>query len=80
MKFAKVVGENHVRCVLESADGARLEGDRLPRGAASRWASCSLRTGGLPIHVAGHLKRSSWGGRERIELMIEDAADPRRQG
>ena len=26
VKFAKIVGENHVRCVLQSADGTKLEG------------------------------------------------------
>jgi single-stranded-DNA-specific exonuclease len=36
-------------------------------------------TGGLPIHVAGTLRRDTWGGRQRIELQIEDAADPRKQ-
>jgi single-stranded-DNA-specific exonuclease len=30
--------------------------------------------------VAGNLRRDSWGGRERTELMIEDVADPRKQG
>jgi single-stranded-DNA-specific exonuclease len=34
----------------------------------------------MPVHVAGSLKRDTWGGREKIELTIEDAADPRRQG
>ena len=34
----------------------------------------------MPIHVAGNLKRDTWGGRDKIELMIEDAADPRKQG
>ena len=38
-----------------------------------------LGAGGLPLHVAGNLRRDSWGGRERIELMIEDVADPRKQ-
>jgi single-stranded-DNA-specific exonuclease len=34
-------------------------------------------TGGLPIHVAGTLRRDTWGGRDKLELYIEDAADPR---
>jgi single-stranded-DNA-specific exonuclease len=33
----------------------------------------------MPLHVAGTLKRDTWGGRQKIELTIEDAADPRRQ-
>jgi single-stranded-DNA-specific exonuclease len=36
-------------------------------------------SGGLPLHVAGQLRRDTWGGRNRIELQIEDAADPRNQ-
>jgi single-stranded-DNA-specific exonuclease len=36
-----------------------------------------LLRGGQPLHVAGHLRRTSWQGRDSVELMIEDAADPR---
>ena len=78
VRFAKLVGESHVRCVLEARDGARLEAVAF-RAAGEPLGDLLLGTGGLPIHVAGHLKRDTWGGRERIELMIEDAADPRRQ-
>ena len=78
VRFAKLVGENHVRCVLEGQDGTRLEAVAF-RAAGEPLGELLMGTGGLPIHIAGHLKRSSWGGRERIELLIEDAADPRRQ-
>ncbi len=78
VRFAKVVGDAHVRCVLESADGAKLEGIAF-RAANEPLGDLLMGTGGLPIHVAGNLKRSSWGARDKIELMIEDAADPRRQ-
>ena len=77
VRYAKVVGEAHVRCVLEGADGGRLEGIAF-RAAGEPLGDLLMGTGGLPIHVVGHLKRSSWGGREKIEMMIEDAADPRR--
>ena len=79
MKFAKVVGENHVRCVLQSADGTKLEGIAF-RAANEPLGELLLNAGGMPLHVAGSVKRSSFGGRERIEVHIEDAADPRRQG
>jgi len=36
-----------------------------------------LQGEGLPLHVAGHLRRTSWQGRMSVELLIEDAADPR---
>lgn len=79
VKFAKVVGEAHVRCVLQSADGARLDAIAF-RAVGEPLGDLLIATGGLPIHVAGSLRRSSFGGRERLELNIEDAADPRRQG
>jgi len=79
VRFAKLVGDNHVRCVLEAEGGARLEAVAF-RAAGEPLGDLLMGAGGLPIHVAGHLKRSSWNGREKIELMIEDAADPRRQG
>ena len=79
VKFAKIVGENHVRCVLQSADGSKLEGIAF-RAAGEPLGELLLSAGGMPLHVAGSVKRSSFNGRERLEVHIEDAADPRRQG
>jgi single-stranded-DNA-specific exonuclease len=39
-----------------------------------------LSSGGMPLHVAGHLRRDTWNGRDKIELVVEDVADPRMQG
>ena len=75
VRFAKVVGEAHIRCLLEAGDGSRLDaiafravgqpvGDALQRG-----------NGGMPLHLAGHLRRDTWGGKTRIELQIEDVAE-----
>ena len=33
-----------------------------------------LNTGGLPLHIAGHLQIDRWQGRENAQLIIEDAA------
>jgi single-stranded-DNA-specific exonuclease len=79
VKFAKVVGEAHVRCVLEAGDGSRLDAVAF-RAAGQPLGELLLGANGLPLHVAGSLKRDSWGGRDRIELFIDDAADPRQQG
>lgn len=78
VKFAKAVGEAHLRCVLEATDGSRLEGVAF-RAIGQPLGDLLQNTGGMPIHIAGSLKRDTWGGREKIELTIEDAADPRRQ-
>ena len=79
VKFAKVVGNAHVRCALEAGDGTRLDAVAF-RAAGQPLGELLMGSGGLPIHIAGHLRRDTWGGRDKIELFIEDAADPRRQG
>ena len=38
-----------------------------------------LSSGGMPLHIAGTVKRDTWGGRDRLEVTIEDVADPRAQ-
>ena len=79
VRFAKIVGEQHVRCVLEAGDGSRLDAVAF-RAAGQAVGELLMGAGGLPIHVAGSLRRDTWGGRNRLELLIDDAADPRRQG
>ncbi len=77
VQFAKRVGANHVRCSLRDGGGARL--GAIAFGAADSPLGDFLfkAQGGPPIHVGGHLNRSTWQGRERIELIIADAAQPR---
>jgi single-stranded-DNA-specific exonuclease len=77
VKFAKVVGNAHVRCVLEGGDGSRLDAVAF-RAADQPLGAALLNSGGLPLHIAGHLRRDTWNGRDRRELVIEDVADPRR--
>jgi single-stranded-DNA-specific exonuclease len=76
VKFAKVVGDAHVRCVLEGGDGARLDAVAF-RSAGQPVGAALLSSAGLPLHIAGHLRRDTWNGRDRRELVIEDVADPR---
>ena len=78
VKFAKVMGEAHMRVTLVAGDNSKIDGIAF-RAVGQPLGETLLGTGGLPVHVAGTLRRDSWGGRERIELMIDDAADPRRQ-
>lgn len=79
VKFAKVVGEAHVRLMLEAQDGGRLEAIAF-RAAGQPLGDVLMNAAGMPLHLAGHLRRDTWGGRERIELSIDDVADPRRCG
>ena len=79
VKFAKVVGEAHVRCSLEAGDGGRIDGIAFRAAGQPLGELLLAANGGMTIHVAGTLKRDTWGGREKIDLMIDDAADPRQQ-
>ena len=73
----KVVGGAHIRCTLRAPDGARI-GAIAFRAAGTELGDLLAQAAGRPLHVAGHLRRDNWGGREKIELAIEDAADPRK--
>ncbi|MEQ1648465.1 MAG: single-stranded-DNA-specific exonuclease RecJ [Hyphomicrobiaceae bacterium] len=79
VKFAKVVGESHVRCVLEAGDGSRIDGVAFRAKGQPLGDMLLGAVNGQTLHVAGNLKRDTWGGRDKLELMIEDVADPRKQ-
>ena len=70
---AKIVGENHVRCILSGADGGRLKGIAF-RALDSGLARILMDGGGRPIHVAGKLRQDSWAGPTAVQLIVEDAA------
>lgn len=76
--YAKVVGGAHTRCVLTADDGSRIQAIAF-RSADTQVGRLLAEGRGHPLHVAGHLRRDHWGGREKIELVIEDVADPREQ-
>ncbi len=78
VKFAKVVGTAHVRCTLEAGDGSRLDAVAF-RAADQPIGAALIGSAGMPLHFVGHLRRDTWNGRDRRELVIEDVADPRRQ-
>ena len=71
---ADIVGANHVRCVVEGSDGARVKA--VAFRAAETELGRALRGGrnGPPLHIAGHLRLDSWQGQERVQMTIEDAA------
>ncbi len=73
--FSKTVGNGHVRCQLTGPDGVRLDAIAFRAADTEVGALLSARGRGL-LHVVGHLRRNTWGGREKIELIVEDAADP----
>lgn len=73
VKFPKIVGEAHLRCALEGSDGRRIDAVAF-RAVGQPLGDLIAAAAGMPIHVTGQVKRDSWGGRERLEFIIEDAA------
>ncbi|MEZ5816948.1 MAG: single-stranded-DNA-specific exonuclease RecJ [Hyphomicrobiaceae bacterium] len=74
VRFAKAMGEAHIRCTLEAGDGSKLDAIAF-RAVGQPVGDLLQNSGGMPLHVAGHLRRDTWGGRNRIELQIEDVAE-----
>ncbi|MGH6825750.1 single-stranded-DNA-specific exonuclease RecJ [Methyloceanibacter sp.] len=70
----RIINDQHVRCTLSAANGARLEAVAF-RVGDTPLAKLLLKAEGIKLHVAGHLRRDTWNGRDGVELIIEDAAD-----
>ena len=70
----RIINDQHVRCTLSAANGARLEAAAF-RVGDTPLAKLLLKAEGRPLHVAGHLRRDNWNGRDRVELIVEDAAE-----
>ncbi|WP_207456556.1 single-stranded-DNA-specific exonuclease RecJ [Azospirillum sp. SYSU D00513] len=70
---ADVVGEKHVRCILQGSDGARLNAIAF-RALDNELGKGLLHGRGSPFHLAGVLRVNRWNGTESIQLLIDDAA------
>jgi single-stranded-DNA-specific exonuclease len=73
---AREVGNGgHVRLKLRGGDGALIGGIAF-RAATQPVGRALLDAIGSPLHVAGTLSIDRWGGGEKIELRVQDAARP----
>ena len=71
--FAKPVGENHLRFSFGDASGTRLDG--IAFGAFDTAIGTTLQNAGHNLcHLAGRLELNTWGGRQKVQLRLEDAA------
>jgi single-stranded-DNA-specific exonuclease len=73
--FAEIVGGAHIRCFVEGSDGARIKGIAF-RAAENELGRALLSARGAVLHLAGHLRRDTWQGRNESQMVIEDAARP----
>jgi len=67
----------HVRCSV-TGSGGRLKA--VAWRAEDTELGRRLLSGGGGLHLVGKIKADDWNGRQGVELEIEDAADPRRNG
>ena len=72
---AGVVGGAHVRFRAAAGDGARLDGIAF-RAAENPLGRMVLESRGEPLHLAGQLALDHYGGRERVQFRLADAARP----
>jgi single-stranded-DNA-specific exonuclease len=71
--FAKVLGAAHLKLRLDDGMGATL--DAIAFGAAETpLGAALLQHGGARFHLAGRVEINHWGGRQVVQLRLEDAA------
>ncbi|AUQ61822.1 single-stranded-DNA-specific exonuclease RecJ [Phaeobacter inhibens] len=74
VRFAKRVGESHLK--LSLSDGLSSGIDAICFGAFdTALGSRLLDHGGTRFHFAGRLEINTWGGRQSVQLRLEDAAE-----
>lgn len=73
IKFAKRVGENHLKISFGDAGGKPMES--ICFGAFDGPLGAALENhGGKHFHLAGRLDINTWRGRQSVQLRLEDAA------
>jgi single-stranded-DNA-specific exonuclease len=73
LAFADIVGGAHLRLSVEGADGQRLKAIAF-RAAGNELGTLLTTARGSRLHLAGHLRRDTWQGRDSVQLIVEDAA------
>ncbi|WP_240512182.1 single-stranded-DNA-specific exonuclease RecJ [Pseudoruegeria sp. SK021] len=69
------VGETHLKLTVSDGSGPRLDG--ICFGAFDGPLGPELeRMRGGRVHLAGRLELNTWGGRQRVQIRLEDAATP----
>lgn len=75
LRSVRTVGEAHLRLRIAGPDGAAL--DAIAFRAAETTLGDVLRSAeGRHIHLAGQLEINYWGGRQSVQLLVQDAALP----
>jgi len=71
--YARAVGETHLKLRLDDGLGGRL--DAIAFGAFDGALGAALMAhGGARFHLAGRLDINHWGGKQTVQLRLDDAA------
>jgi single-stranded-DNA-specific exonuclease len=73
IRFAKIVGADHVSFTASAGDGSQLRGIAF-RSAETEIGNLLLNTQGRPVHLVGTLNADFWQGSRRVQLRLMDAA------
>ena len=76
---AQTVGQNHLKLKLRAGDGAMIGGIAFRAADQELGQALKEARGGQPIHVAGQLTLDRWGGGERVQIRVVDAAPANRR-
>lgn len=71
---SRIVGRDHVRCLLQPAEGGGGLSAIAFRSAGTPLGRLLTDNAGAALHLAGHADIDLWKGERRAQLVIEDAA------
>jgi single-stranded-DNA-specific exonuclease len=71
---ADAMGKDHLRCFVAGSDGKQVRAVAFRVGGTPLGDLLASRGGGMPVHLAGHLRAETWQGRTSVRFFIEDAA------
>jgi single-stranded-DNA-specific exonuclease len=71
---ADAMGKDHLRCFVAGSDGKQVRAVAFRVGGTPLGDLLASRGGGMPVHLAGHLRAETWQGRTSVRFFIEDAS------
>ncbi|MCB9989230.1 MAG: single-stranded-DNA-specific exonuclease RecJ [Rhodospirillales bacterium] len=76
---ADIVGAGHVRAMISDWEGGSWMKAMAFRAADTPMGQALLNSNRQPLHLVGTFKLDNWGGTEKVEMHVQDAAPAREQ-
>ena len=71
VKYASVVGDQHIRCRFEESSSSQMTGICF-RSVGTKIGEVLLNNNGTPLNVAGKIRKNIWQGRTTVQFIIDD--------